>query len=173
MMLRSWHRRLLAVDEAGGEGGDQAMKYAMIRVPDPRHGPWSGRRNIMGNVRRGEHRGRRYFPDMWSSLRGTDTWNCGGDHRSGLYVNAEKAPVNPGMQRQHWLPSQLRMTGKWRMKDMKYVETFMHGGSSGGRRFSDSGGVGKHGEDLVALPSDDGLSKSRILYSGKDASRKL
>ena len=35
----------------------------------------------------------------------------------------------------------------------------MHAGSGGGGRFSDGGGVGSAGEDLVALPSDDGLSE--------------
>lgn len=45
------------------------------------------------------------------------------------------------------------------MKRYEICGTFMHGGSGGGGRFSDGGGVGSAGEDLAALPSDDGLSE--------------
>ena len=45
------------------------------------------------------------------------------------------------------------------MKRYEICGTFMHGGSGGGGRFSDGGGVGSADEDLAALPSDDGLSE--------------
>ena len=61
----------------GGDPGDEIRDE--MRVPDPRHGPWSGHGGHHETSGVERHRGRKDIFPICGPHWGTDTWNCGGD----------------------------------------------------------------------------------------------